>query len=154
MKRRRRKARSSMRVLHLWTYPQAEQAKGYLRSVLGSLREQWLEARKQTVHAERIASRRMDRRAIWAHEDAVADLGKAEDRFNEALEELMRLDVYLLDPVEGLALIPFQQGEDLAWYVFDLHDPDGLTSWRYHSDPLETRRPMDEAKIKPIAFKK
>jgi hypothetical protein len=54
----------------------------------------------------------------------------------------MEQDVFLLDPVRGLALIPFQQGEELAWFVFDAFDQNGLTSWRYHKDPLETRRPM------------
>jgi hypothetical protein len=44
----------------------------------------------------------------------------AEGHFNEALREPEALDVYCLDPTKGLAQIPFRQGDDLAWFVFDL----------------------------------
>jgi hypothetical protein len=55
----------------------------------------------------------------------------AEGHFNEALRELEALDVYCLDPAKGLALIPFRQGDDLAWFVFDLFAPQGLDGWRF-----------------------
>ena len=41
-----------------------------------------------------------------------------------------------------MAFIPFQKEEELAWFVFDLFESDGLKSWRFHQDPLETRRPI------------
>ena len=66
----------------------------------------------------------------------------AETRFNDALEELMAIDVYLLDPVKGVALIPFRKEDDLAWYVYDQFDKSGLSGWRYHNDPMEECRPL------------
>ena len=46
------------------------------------------------------------------------------------------------DPIKGQALIPFAQEDQLAWYIFDLFDGNSLHFWRYHKDPLETRRPL------------
>ena len=41
-------------------------------------------------------------------------------------------------------MIPFEQGKDLAWYVFDLFDRYGTATWRFDNDPPETRRPIAE----------
>ncbi len=49
-----------------------------------------------------------------------------------------------LDPVHGQALVPFVHEEQLAWYVFDLFDPQPLRFWRFQSDPDETRRPLTQ----------
>jgi hypothetical protein len=72
--------------------------------------------------------------------EAAREADLAEDRVNQARYELEALDVYCLDPAKGLALIPFRQGEDLAWFVFDLFAPQGLDGWRFQTDPPETRR--------------
>ena len=40
------------------------------------------------------------------------------------------------------AVIPQVQDEQLAWYIFDLFDPHYFRSWRYQSDPEETRRKL------------
>lgn len=149
MKRRRRTKRNrSLRVIRLWTQPEAVKALPYVRSIVGSLREHWLDAQRKRLEAQRLGRiARPSRTELIATEDAGAAQTKAEDAFNEALEELMGMDVFLLDPVQGVALIPFQQEEELAWYVFDWFDNAGLAAWRFHKDPLETRRPMpDEPK--------
>lgn len=147
MKRRRRTKRNrSLRVIRLWTQPEAVKALPYVRSIVHSLREHWLDAQRKRLEAQRLGQiARPNRKQLIATEDASAAQTKAEDAFNEALEELMGMDVFLLDPVQGVALIPFQQDEELAWYVFDWFDKAGLTAWRFHKDPLETRRPMPEA---------
>ncbi len=75
-------------------------------------------------------------------EDVQTRQENAETCFNETLEELMNINVYLLDPIRGLALIPFRKEDDLAWYVFDQFDDHGLSGWRYHNDPLEECRPL------------
>ena len=62
---------------------------------------------------------------------------------DDALDELNRIDVFLLDPVHGLALIPFRKLDDLAWYVFDHFSPEGVTGWRYHHDPIEECRALN-----------
>ncbi len=68
----------------------------------------------------------------------------AEDRLDEALEELHTLDTYCVDPVAGLALIPFAEHDRLAWFIYDLFDEQPLRTWRYHTDPLEKRRSVSE----------
>ena len=39
----------------------------------------------------------------------------------------------------------------LAWYVYDLFDPQGFVAWRLYSDPLEMRRPLAELDTAPSA---
>ena len=48
--------------------------------------------------------------------------------------------MYCADPIAGLAFIPFVHNEQLAWYVYDLFEPNTIRSWRYHADPLTFRR--------------
>jgi Uncharacterized conserved protein (DUF2203) len=144
MKRRRNKERRNLRALRLWTYEEAARAVPYLRSVLSSLREHWLAAQRERRAGELPAARpgRPDRERLLTGEDLQTRQEGAENRFNEALEELMGIDVYLLDPVKGVALIPFRKEDDLAWYVFDQFDNQGLSGWRFHNDPMERCRPL------------
>jgi hypothetical protein len=143
MKRRRTKRNRSLRVIRLWNYPEARKALPYVRSIARSLREHWLDVQSRRVDALRLGRLgRLSRTDLIALEDTQAAQAKAEDAFNGALEELMSMDVFLLDPVHGIALIPFQQDDELAWYVFELFEKAGLTAWRFHKDPLEMRRPM------------
>jgi hypothetical protein len=145
MKRNRKRKRRDMRLIRLWTYPQAHKALPYLHSITGSLRQHWLDAQDKRLHVDRLhhAPGRPDRRKILAEELAGEEKTHAEERFAEDLQELMGLDVYLLDPVQGLAFIPFQKDTELAWFVYD-HFDDDLKSWRFHQDPLEMRRPIQE----------
>jgi len=147
MKRRNKKKERALRTIRLWTLPEAEKALPYLHSITGSLREHWLEALNQREILRQLTSKagRPDREAILAQQAAELSQSDAEDRFGDALKELMKIDVYLLDPVQGLAFIPFNKDDELAWLVYDLFEQDGLKTWRYHKDPMETRRPISEA---------
>ena len=147
MKRKRKQKRRQLRMISLWNYPLAHKALPYLRSVTRSLRNHWLEAQNKRLEVNRLSHRpgRLDRDAILAGELAAEEKTQAEDCFADALNELMGIDVYLLDPVRGVAFIPFQKDEELAWFVFDLFDSADLKSWRFHQDPLEMRRPIAEA---------
>jgi|SRR5262245_21606917 len=148
MKRRRRTKRGTLRAIRLWTYPEAAKALPYLRSITNSLRDHWLELQSKQLDAKRLQDiPRPGRRELIALEEASEDVRQAENKFEDALAELMKQDVFLLDPVQGLALIPFQQEEELAWYVFDGFAENAVTSWRYHKDPLETRRPMPQERV-------
>ena len=69
---------------------------------------------------------------------------RVQQRFDDALEELNDLDVFLLDAVQGRALIPFHKDDDLAWFVFDHFSSRGLVGWRNHNDPMEECRPLNE----------
>jgi hypothetical protein len=111
------------------------------------LREAKLEAQQQHLTAKRLALRpgRPDRVTLTAREDALHAAKQADDRFHELLEELHTLDVYCLDAVQGLALIPFAKDNQLAWWICDIFDAQPLRFWRLHRDPLETRRPIPEA---------
>lgn len=135
MKRRKpvNRRNKPMRAIRLWTYEDASKAVPYLRSVVGSLREHWLEAlgERRTGQLLARASGRATRERILKEAFHAANLDRAETRFNESLDELMKLDVFLVDPVRGLALVPFRHAEDLAWYVFDQFDEQGLTGWRF-----------------------
>jgi len=151
MKRKRQQKKRPMRMIKLWDYPRAHKALPYLRSVAQSLRDHWLEAQGKRLEVHRLSKRpgRPDRTAILAGERAAQEKTEAEDRFTDALNELMGIDVYLLDPVRGVAFIPFQKQDELAWFIFDLFDSDNLKSWRFHQDPLETRRPIAEVIADP-----
>lgn len=144
MKRRHRNKKRPMRMIRLWTHEDAEKALPYLRSVVGSLREHWLSAQSGKRTAALLDARpgASKRERILATQAAREDEDRAETRFQDALAELSSLDVFLIDPVCGLALIPFRKDEDLAWFVFDQFDGRGLVGWRLHEDPLEQRRPL------------
>jgi hypothetical protein len=146
MKSNRNEAKRRRQTLQVWSLAQARAALPYVGAVLRSLREHRVEAQAQQSRAEKLARRpgRPDRSSIIALEEAKAAAAKAQDGFETALHELHSLDIYCLDPNQGLALIPFVRDKQLAWYVYDLFDADPLRFWRFHSDPLETRRPLAE----------
>jgi hypothetical protein len=144
MKRRHRNKKRSTRVIRLWTQEEAEKVIPYLRSVMGSLREQWLKVQSAKREAALLSARQhpLKRDQILTQQFLAADQGQAEDRFDDALAELAGVDVFLLDPVKGLALIPFRKDDELAWFVFDQFDQRGVSAWRFHQDSLDQRRPL------------
>jgi hypothetical protein len=152
MKRNPNRTKRRRQALQVWTLAQARTALPYLTSVMGSLREHRLEAQAQQRRAKKLAGRpgRPDRDSLIALEEARAAGRKAQEQFDTALHELHALDVYCLDPIAGLALIPFVHDKQLAWFVYDLFTPEALHAWRFHSDPLEMRRPMDELEKEPV----
>lgn len=144
-------------ALRLWTYAEAVKAVPYLRSIVRSLREHWLEAQRARLQVRRIDARpgRPDRQTLLWREAAEREAERAEESLEETLNELLALDVYGLDPVKGLALIPFRQGDDLAWFIFDLFAPHGLAGWRFQADPLETRRQLvgeQDSRVVDVVF--
>ena len=149
MRKQRNPEVESPITLRLWTYTEAVKALPYLRALVRSLREHWLHLQRARLQAQRLDARpgRPDRQALILRAEAAREAELAEDSFHEALGELKALDVHLLDPACGLALIPFRRGDDLAWFVFDLFDARGLVGWRFHSDPLETLRKVRLADI-------
>jgi hypothetical protein len=147
MNRSRKKNKPEGRLLNLWSHPQAVKALPYVSSIVRSLRESRLEAQRLHFLGNRLANRsgRPTRSSIIAHADAIRDADKAETDFQTALDELQAIDIYCLDPIRGQALIPFAEGDQLAWFVYDLFDAEPLNFWRLHSDSFETRRPLAES---------
>jgi hypothetical protein len=131
-------------TLHLWTYEAARRAVPYLRAIVRSLREHWLHLQSVRRQIERLDSRRgrPGRQTLIRRAVAVEELDQTDAELEETFDELQAIDVQCLDPAQGLALIPFGKGDELAWYVFDLFSPLGLVAWRFHGDPLEKRRPL------------
>jgi hypothetical protein len=112
-----------------------------------SVREHHLQTVRHSLRARRLRERpgRPNRTTLLALDAAGRDLGRSEDQLREALKELWRLNVYCLDAIEGTALIPFAHpDQQLAWFVFELFAENHLRSWRFQSDPLETRRPLTD----------
>jgi len=147
MKRDRKASRRRRDSIQAYTLTQALRVLPYVGSIMRSLREWRLEAMQYHRSVRRIADRpgRPDRSTLLELEEANRSRAAAEERFDEALHDLHTLDVYCLDPVRGEALIPFVHDDQLAWYVYDLFDDEPLRSWRYHTDPLDVRRPRAEA---------
>lgn len=156
MKRPRKSSRKSRRlkVIRLWNYPDAHRAIPYLRNVLDGIRGNYLEAVRHRLAVNRLSEKKPDRETLMALDDARKELGSAEDSFKDSHRELRKLDVFLLDPLNGIALVPTQRDEELAWIVFELFDKAGLTGWRWHKDEFDVRRPLADLTLpstKPTA---
>ena len=147
---KRSKGRRDSHTLRLWAFEDAQAAVPYLSSIVRSIREHHLTAvakrRELLAMAERPG--RPDRKALIAEQEARRELQKAEQDHQDAVDELSQLDVQPLDASQGTALVPFVHDEQLAWYVFDLFDDKPIRSWRYQSDPDETRRKLTAAQMR------
>jgi hypothetical protein len=146
MKKQRKPKGITLISLRLWTFAGAQKLVPYLRSLVGSLRESWLEFRQAQEQVRRIENRpgRADRDTLIRLEDARREVAQADSRIGGTLREMHALSVYNLDPAGGYAFVPFVQGDDLAWFIFDLFDPQGLVGWRMHTDPPSAQRPLSE----------
>jgi hypothetical protein len=140
-------------IVPLWTRAQAEKASPYLASMLRSLREAMLDAKQHSLTAERLASRpgRPSRASRIAHAEAIRDASRARDVLHESIEELQSLGINCLDPLRGEALVPFITDEHLAWFIYDLFAEEPVRYWRFHTDPLEMRRPIEAIGQRPAA---
>ena len=143
-RRQPKKAKQRRLTLQAWTLSRARSAVSYIRSVVGSLREHHLEMIAKEREARRLADRpgRPDRATLIGRQDAETDAGRAREKALDAAHELAAVDIFPLDPARGLAILPFLHDEQLAWYVFDLHDNPPLRFWRFDTDALEERRPI------------
>jgi len=143
--KRNKRTKSRRQVIPVWTYEQARKASPYLASILRSVREHRIDAQRHEVAAKRLADApgRPDRKSLIAHTEATRESERAQDRVAEAIGELDDLGIECLDPVQGIALVPFANEDQLAWFIYDLFDEEPLRYWRYHKDPLDTRRPIE-----------
>ena len=128
----------------LWSFAEAKAAVPYFSSVARSLREHYLEILAKRHEVQRFTERqgRPDRKALIQEQEARRDLHKAEQDYQDALEELSELNVHSLDPGQGMALVPCIQDNQPAWYVFHLFDSQPIRCWRYQSDSGKTRRAL------------
>lgn len=152
MKRNRRGPKTEQ-TIQVWTYEQARSLVPYLTSILDSMREARLEAQAHAGRVKKLEARpgRADRTLLLDLESEKTKSREAEERFHKAQEELQQLDVYCVHPVQGLALIPFVNEDQLAWFIFDRFDTEPLRYWRYHLDPVGVKHPIEEPqKVAPV----
>jgi hypothetical protein len=152
-----KRSKKEKRTVRVWTYDEARKAVPYITGVMQSIRDNRIEAMNHDRQAKRLANRpgRPDRHQLVAQADTARLSREADIRCDESLGELHAIDVFCADPIRGEAFIPFLQENKLAWFVFDLFDEeDRIKQWRYHDDPLDTRRPIREMGIEPknVAF--
>jgi hypothetical protein len=144
---------SELVIVPLWTRARAVKATAYLASMLYSLRDSLLNAKQHSLAAHRLATRpgRLDRASLIAHADLIQESCVARDAVRDGMEELRSLGVNCLDPVRGEALVPFLTQQQLAWLIYDLFAEEPLRHWRFHTDPPQTRRPIEEIHSAPEA---
>jgi hypothetical protein len=144
MKRHRRSAKNQQ-TIQVWTLEKARSLLPYLTSIIDSLREARLEGLAHATRVAKLGARhgRPKRDQIIEIADEKTKIEEASERFRKALEELQQLDVYCIHPVQGLALIPFVNEGELAWFIFDRFDQDSLRFWRYNLEPLDVKHPID-----------
>jgi hypothetical protein len=151
MNHKHKKFRRKPKIIRVWTYAQAQDALPYITSVMRSLREHWLDAQRHEARAKHLASQpgRPDRAILVEQEETHNESQRAKERFNEAYQELQNIEVFCVDPNQGVAVVPFVREDKLAWLIYDLFAADQFRHWRFHEDPLEQRRPIAEIKEEP-----
>jgi hypothetical protein len=144
---------SELVVVPLWTRARAAKATTYLASMLHSLRDSLLKAKQHSLAAHRLATRpgRLNRASLIAHAEATRDSRVAREAVSDGMEELRSLGINCLDPVQGEALVPFLTQRRLAWLIYDLFAEQPWQHWRFHTDPPETRRAIEEIHADPEA---
>jgi hypothetical protein len=144
MRSNRKETKRRKRTIRVWTLDEATAAVPYIASVVRSLRDHWLDAAAKVQLADRLdaAPGRPDRNMLIAKAEAIREMQEAQDRYIDARNELTALDIYCIEPARGEALVGFLHENQLAWFIFDLFDAQPFRYWRYHNDPLETRRPI------------
>jgi hypothetical protein len=138
--------KEGQQAIPVWTYAQAQRALPYIASIMQSAREYHIVAKRCDLEDKRLAAApgMPDRSALIANAEAIREGRLARERFEEALKELEALGVACPDPIRGAALVPFANQQQLAWLVYNLFDDQPIRFWRYHSDPVDMRRPIEE----------
>jgi hypothetical protein len=140
--KRHRKSVENPQTIQVWTLEKARSLQPYLISIIDSMREARLEGQAHATRVAKLGARhgRPKRDQIIEIADEKTMVEEASERFRMAQEELQQLDVYCIHPVQGWALIPFVNEEQLAWFIFDRFAQDPLRFWRYNVDPLDVQR--------------
>lgn len=151
--KRNRQSSKSQQTIQVWTLEQARSLLPYLTSIIDSMREARLDNQAHASRAAKLEARpgRPKRDQILEIADEKAKAQEAEERYKKAQEELQQLDVYCINAVQGLALIPFVNEDQLAWFIFDRFDQEPLRFWRFHLDPVDVKHPIESVqKAAPV----
>jgi hypothetical protein len=150
-RKNKKRPKREEQAVRVWSYDEAKKAIPYVRSIVTSMRENQIEAVSRLREAKALSHRpgRPDRAALVEHAETSWLADAATARFEEAENELNALDVFTINAVRGEVAFPFVHDKKLAWFLFDQFDEEPIRFWRYHDDPLESRRPIAEALAEP-----
>lgn len=153
MKNREKSKKRRVENFPVWTHEQAVRAVPYINSVMKSIRDIFLKIRSHRLRIKYLDEKpgRPARKQLIERQEAVAEMNRLDEQLARDLEELGRLNIHCIEPACGIAMIPFVNTDQLAWFIFDLFEPTHIVSWRYHHDPLTMRRPLSEMDEKPAA---
>ena len=106
MKKQRDQEPEAVVSLRLWAYPDAIKAVPYIRSLVQSLREWWLELRQAQENVDRTKARpgRPNRDTLILLEESQRDVDRKEAGLEEIVTDMMTLSAYSVDPGAGLAV--------------------------------------------------
>jgi hypothetical protein len=152
MKKPSKNSKQQVHEFPVWTFEQAQRAVPYITSVVNSIREHFLNLQTAQIRAERLADTPglPSREQIIEQDDTDRDIARHEQDLLETLQELTSLNIHCIEPIQGLAMIPFVQSDQLAWFVFDLFTDKKLEGWRFHHDDLYKRRPLADLTPEPV----
>lgn len=141
--------KKNQKQIPVWSYQQAKKALPYLLEITRAIRENYLASQSSKRQLEIIDHKkgRHDRMDFIKIQELGVEIQQAQSKFQQDIDELEEMGIFLVSPIQGLIAIPFVIEEQLAWFLLDIHAEEPLHAWRYQSDPLETRRPITPKEI-------
>jgi len=132
--------------LNPWTLSRARSATIYLKQVLTSLREAYLDHRSASHRLEKLEHKhgRPNTATLVAIEDSKRSCGETHDRIVEAVTELASMGAVPGPMHQGIAFLPVVNNHRLAWLIVDIFDDSVLSGWRWHGEPEGIKRPISE----------
>jgi hypothetical protein len=140
-------------ALRMWSLESAQQALPYFHSLQRAIRDVWMNFRQAETRLQRLRKQpgKPDRELLIALDDANRDHARIEKDLDDVSSEMVAQSLFCVDPMGGVSAVPFLYHQELSWFIVDMFDPRGITSWRRHSDSFEIRRPLDELETPPVA---
>ncbi len=132
--------------LHPWTLARARSASGYLRQVLGSLREAWLDHAAAAHRIKKLDQRhgKANTKLLLELEEQKSNLQSHYQRIVEAVTEMAAIGAVPGPMHQGIGFLPVVNNQRLAWLIVDLFDEATLAGWRWHGEPEDIKRPISE----------
>lgn len=153
MKRPEKHTSRDMIRLHPWTLERARSAGGYLRQVLGSLREAYLDHAAAAHRLNKLEHRpgKVDTKTLLDIEAQKSNLETHHNRIVEAVTEMAAMGAVPGPMYQGIAFLPVVNNKRLAWLIVDLFDDATLVGWRWHGEPESVKRPISDWEALQVA---
>ncbi len=153
MKRPGKNTSREMIRLNPWTLERARLAGRYLRQVLGSLREAYLDHAAAAHRLNKLEHRhgKADTKILLDMEAQKTSLESNHNRIVEAVSEMAAIGAVPGPMHKGIAFLPVVNNKRLAWLIVDLFDESTLAGWRWHGEPESVKHPISEWEALQIA---